>query len=299
MAPRRRLHLRVAGLTLAVDASAPTRWLEPPRAFRPFLAPGGGDIRLRLTEEAVPKPSASDLLFHSGGVWRVHRFRDGFLYTFRTQALAPPVYKAVAIDRELTRGELHFPPPRRGRRPRYALEFPLDELLFQHRLARTGGFEVHACGIVLGGRAILFCGRSGAGKSTTARLWRRFRRGTTILSDDRMVIRPRGKGYCAYGTPWHGDGGFASPQGRPLGAVFFLRHARADRARSLSVPESAARLYARTFPPPWDAEAVASVLEACSRVAASVPCYELRFRPRASAISAALEVLRLRGGGLR
>ncbi len=297
MAPRQRIRLRVAGLTLAVEAPTATPCLDPPAAFRPFVTERGRDIRLRFTEAPAPKPRSADLLFHSGGVWRVHRFGDGFLYTFRTRALAPPVYKAVVIDRELTQGRLHFPRPLRGRRPRYALEFPLDELLFQHRLAREGSFEAHACGIVVAGRAVLFCGQSGAGKSTTARLWRRHRPGTLVLSDDRVVIRPGSRGHRVYGTPWHGEGGFASPEGRPLGAVFFLRHGRADRARSLCVPEAAARLFARTFPPPWDAEAVARVLDTCSRIAASVPCYELRFRPGVSAVRVVLRALGDRNGG--
>jgi len=274
-----------------VQAPRATACLEPPPAFAPFLAARGADIRLRLTEERAPRPSPADGLFYSGGVWRVHRWRGGYLYTFRTSVLSPPVYKAVAIDRALRRGTLHFPRPRRGRRPPYALAFPLDELLFQHRLAREGGFEVHACGVVVGGRAVLFCGRSGAGKSTTARLWRRHRPGTLVLSDDRIVVRAGAGGYRAWGTPWHGDGGFASPEARPLGAVFFLRHGRADRVSRLSVPDAASRLFARTFPPPWDARAVGRVLETCARIAGRTPCYELRFRPRAAAVAAVLAAL--------
>jgi hypothetical protein len=291
LAARRSLRFRVAGLTLSVHAPRATAGLAPPPAFLPFLAARGDDIRLRLTEEAVPRPQPSDLLFHSGGVWRVHRWRGGYLYSFRTSVLSPPVYKAVAIDRALRRGTLHFPPPRAGRRPPYALAFPLDELLFQHRLAGEGGFEVHACGVVVGGRAVLFCGKSGAGKSTTARLWRRHRPGTLVLSDDRIAVRAGAGGYRAWGTPWHGDGGFASPEGRALGAVFFLRHGRADRVIPLAAPEAAARLFARTFPPPWEPRAVGRVLGACARIAGRTPCYELRFRPRASAVAAVLEAL--------
>jgi hypothetical protein len=162
-------------------------------------------------------------------------------------------------------------------------------MLFQHRLARDGGLELHACGLILRGGALLFCGRSGAGKSTTARLWRRLRPRTPLLSDDRIVLRRRGGGFRAYGTPWHGDGGFASPRSAPLAAVFFIRHGRRSRARALPPAEAASRLFSRSFPPPWDRSAVGRVLDACARVAARVPCFELRFRPDASAIAAARE----------
>ena len=55
--------------------------------------------------------------------------------------------------------------------------------------------------------------------------------------------------------------------------------------------EAAARLFTRSFPPPWDADAIGRVLETCVRVASSVPAYELRFRPDAAAIETALDAL--------
>jgi len=152
--------------------------------------------------------------------------------------------------------------------------------------------EVHACALVVDGRAALFCGRSGAGKSTTARLWRRLRPGTPVLSDDRVAIRLQGGRPIAHGTPWHGDGGFATPAGRPLAAVFFLRHGRRTRLTPLAPGAAAARLFSRSFPPPWDPVGIGRVLEACAAVAASRPCYELRFRPDRQAVDAVIEALR-------
>jgi len=246
-------------------------------------------MRLEVVDTPAPAGRPEDLLFDSGSVWRVYRRRGGFLYTFRSPALDPPLYKSVAIDGRLARGRLHF--TRRAGGPRSPLDYPLDELLFQHRLAREGGMEVHACGLLHEGRAILFCGRSGAGKSTTARLWRRHQPETRLLSDDRIALRARGRSLRAYGTPWHGDGGFASDAAGPLRALFFLRHSRRAVARRLPPAEAAARLLARSFPPPWDRQALAAVLETCGRVAEAVPCYELAFRPDASAVSAVLEAL--------
>jgi hypothetical protein len=282
--PRRSLRLRVGGLVLAVEADRPTRALDPPASVRPFLASRGGDIRLRYTEEPPPLPGRAETLFDSGGVWRVERVRDGLLYSFRVANRRPPLYKVVSIDEGLREGRLHFDPSPWG--PHYALDYPLDELLLQHRLAREGGVEVHGCGVVWRGRALLFCGRSGAGKSTTARLWKRHARGARLLSDDRVVLRPGRRGVTAHGTPWHGDGGFASPAKAPLGALFFLRRGRATRLKALSPAEAAARLFARSFPPPWDVEGVEGALDACADAAAAVPAFDLAFRPDRSAVDA-------------
>jgi hypothetical protein len=283
------VRIRVAGLTLALRG---TRLPALPAPLGAFVVSHGADIALDLLEAPVPEPDAAALLFESGGVWRVHGQARGLLYSFRATVLDPAVYKAVDIDRGLTRGRLYFPRQRARRLPGHPLAYPLDELLFQHRLAREGGLEVHACGVAERGRLLLFCGRSGAGKSTTARLWRRHRPQAEILSDDRIALRARAGRFIAYGTPWHGDGGFAKPGRAPLAAVFFLRQARRSAARRLSVPECAARLFTRSFPPPWDRRGVSRVLAACARVARETPAYELAFRPDASAVEAALAVLR-------
>lgn len=283
--------LRVGGLTLAVSSKRPTPYLRAPAAYRPFLATRGGDIRLEYVETQPPEPDPNALLFESEGVWRVHRHDGGLLYSFRTPRLRPELYKAVQVDAALARGVLYFPAPEAGRRPRFAPDYPLDELLFQHRLARDGALELHACGLFAGPRVALFLGRSGAGKSTTAGLWRRHRRGTRILSDDRIVLREQKGRLVAYGTPWHGDGGFATNARGPLGALFFLEHAAKTSARRLAPGEAAARLLARSFPPPWDAFALGRALELCGRAAQRVPAYELGFRPDRSAVDVVRELL--------
>ena len=270
---------RVAGITLAAHSRRRTPFLSLSRTFRPFLCVDGSDIRLELSEELPPKPDPAGLLFDSGGVWRVYRTGRGFLYTFSTSLLDPPLYKAVEIDRALRRGTLYYPRPREGRRPPSALSYPLDELLFQHRFAREGSMEVHAFGVAGEHGAMLFCGQSGAGKTTMAKLWRRHRPEDLILSDDRVIVRPGKSGLWAYGTPWHGEGCFGSPEGRPIGAIFFIRHAKRTVARRLEVPVAASRLFVRTFPPPWDRDALDAVLGVCSRLAGEVPCYDLGVCP--------------------
>jgi hypothetical protein len=285
------VRLRVAGLTLAARARRETPALALPAAWRRFTGKQGADIRIDVVRSEIPAHGTAELLFESGGTWRVHRHARGLLYVFRAPEWDGPSARALAIDERRRRGVLHLPEgPHRDRRA-YALSYPLDELLFQHHLARRGDMVVHACGIVVDGRAVLFCGQSGAGKTTTARLWSRRRPRPAVLSDDRIVIRMRGGRAWAYGTPWHGAGGFAMPQGRPLGAVFFLEQAGKTRVAGISAPAAAALLFARSFPPPWDGPALGAVLGGCARVARSVPCHVLEFKPDVSAVNAVREAL--------
>lgn len=291
MSGPRSVRLRVAGLTLALSAppGAPLPRLQG--AARRFAVSRGGDIRLRLASTGLPEWREADLLFDSGQVWRLYRRPAGLLYTFSIPRRRPPVYKAIEIDRGLTEGVLHFPSLEAGPDPTTALDFPLDELLFQHRLAREGGVELHACGLLCAAGVALFCGQSGAGKTTTARLWRRGRPGGAVLSDDRIVVRERRGHLLAFGTPWHGEAGYADPGSGPVAGVFFLRHSRRPGLRRLTPGEAAARLFSRTFPPLWDPAAVEAVLATCCRLAGAVPCYDFGFLPDRSAVRMARAAL--------
>jgi hypothetical protein len=277
--------LHVAGVTLAV----PTGEIPgtPPAVFRRFAAAGGGDLVLRVAREAPPAPRGPEL-FDSGGPWRVHRHGRGLLYLVAGPDERDRPYRGVAVSPSLRRGVL-YEPPGALRRGGFALAFPLGQLLLQHRLARAGAAEVHACGVVADGRALVFAGASGAGKTTLARVWRRRR--VEVLSDDRVVLRRRRRRVLAFGTPWHGTAALASPRHAPLGAVFFLKQAAASHARPLGRAEAAARLFSLSFPPPWDAAGVAGVLDLAGSVARGTPCFELAFTPDGSALDAALEAL--------
>jgi hypothetical protein len=279
------LRIRIAGRTLAVQS--PVRLGIAP-AYGAFRVARGADIAVEVRPGPLP-PLPAEVLFRSGGTWTAHPQGPRLVYAFRTTGPDAAPDRLLVVNRARTRATLHVPPFRAGS-PR-PLGFPLDDLLFQHHLAQAGRLVVHGCGLVVDGAAVLFPGHSGAGKSTTARLWKRLDRRTLVLSDDRIVLERRGRGFRAHGTPWHGEGRFAAAGSAPLAALFFLRHGPHTRVAPLPVADAAARLFARTFPPPWDAAAIGKTLEVCGRVAAVVPAFDLSFRPDASAVDAVRRTL--------
>lgn len=65
--------------------------------------------------------------------------------------------------------------------------------------------KLHASVIEKKGKALLFLGKSGTGKSTHSRLWQEFVPGSTLLNDDEPVVRIINDGSVkVYGTPWSG-----------------------------------------------------------------------------------------------
>ena len=136
-----------------------------------------------------------------------------------------------------------------------------------------------------GSDGLLFVGQSGAGKSTIARLWLA-EPGAVVLSDDRVVLREEPDGLWMYGTPWHGEEPLASPARARLAAIHFLRHHRQNEVAPVSRTDSVARLFAASFPPFHDATALDFTLGFLDRVASSVPCFELGFRPDRTVLDA-------------
>src|ERR1700682_258727 len=87
-------------------------------------------------------------------------------------------------------------------------------------LAEQGGFLVHASSAVRNGRAFLFAGVSGAGKTTMARL---APPDVTLLTDEISYVSRQKDGYYAYGTPFAGDLGRLGENMRaPLAALYLL-----------------------------------------------------------------------------
>ena len=181
---------------------------------------------------------------------------------------------------------------------RQPLGYPVDELLIMHRLTREKAIELHSCGIVReDGTGNLFVGHSGAGKSTTTRLWME-REDVEILSDDRMIVRRDSAAddkaktgmMRMYGTPWHGEAAYASPESARLARIFILEHGRGNVLTRLSPSQAVAELFARSFVPFHRHEYVESALEFLQELVGAVPCYRYAFEPNEGAVERILEL---------
>ena len=63
---------------------------------------------------------------------------------------------------------------------------------------------IHASTVIYKGKAILFLGESGTGKSTHTRLWLKNIPDTELLNDDSPLIHADKKNALAFGSPWSG-----------------------------------------------------------------------------------------------
>lgn len=286
------LDVRIAGVTIQLTCADMALRLDP--ALVPFVVHGGSpDIRVVAGWGDLSRHRGGATLFDSGPLWQLCAEDDGFLFRFMMRPPAETPYKIARFDADFSHGEVVLDRSALGGRGAvYPLEYPLDELMLIHHLARGIGVEIHGCGILQGsGAGYLFAGHSGAGKSTMARLWIE-RTGTSVLSDDRVVLRNVDGQFRIYGTPWHGDEPLASPAGAPLAGILFLARGEEHQRVPLSPAQAVARLFACSFPPFHSAAGLEFVLQTLQEAAEAVPCEELRFTPRPDVVDFLLETLR-------
>jgi hypothetical protein len=225
--------------------------------------------------------------FSSGGLWSAFASETGTKFYFSSAAVSPLPYKAGWFDPLFQRGHIVLNRSVIPQQTRiFPLEYPLDELAMMHRLALGEGVEVHALGLAdADGSGYLFLGHSGAGKSTTARLWME-QPGVILLSDDRIIIRQHNGKFWMYGTPWHGDAGVASPASAPLDSAFLLEQALINEVTPVPPGKAAAELFARSFVPHYLQSGIQFTLDFLDQLTRSVSCSVLRFTPTPGAVEA-------------
>jgi hypothetical protein len=120
-------------------------------------------------------------------------------------------------------------------------------VLVAYRLLEVGGVVLHSAGVVKDGAAFLFLGRSGAGKTTVARL--SLAQGAEVLSDDLNAViadAAPAAGCAVLKLPFTGDLGErrAVRPPVPLGGLLRLEQDTADSLAPLSRGETLACLLA-------------------------------------------------------
>ncbi|HEY6339221.1 MAG TPA: hypothetical protein VIW68_12080 [Candidatus Sulfotelmatobacter sp.] len=187
-----------------------------------------------------------------------------------------------ALDRGDFRAEWR-PASRTGRIRQTANPYSIDAVLrILHTLVlaqERSGFLLHAASAIRNGKAFLFAGVSGAGKTTISRL---APPDTTLLTDEISYVRKQNSAYIAFGTPFTGElaklGENVSAQ---ISRLYLLAQGPENRIDPVPAGQAARELLANVLFFAEDQELVQKTFHAACEFVSRVPVSRLTFVPDA------------------
>ena len=144
-------------------------------------------------------------------------------------------------------------------------------------LAPQGGFLVHAASAVRNGRAFLFAGVSGAGKTTLCRL---APPDVALLTDEISYVRREARGYHACGTPFAGElARVGTNCSAPVATLFLLGKGSENKIEVVNTAEAVRCLLRNILFFAEDAELVEMIFRSACDFVDRVPVRRLTFVP--------------------
>ncbi len=165
--------------------------------------------------------------------------------------------------------------------------------VFFFHLLKNSGMMLHASAVEMDGKAYLFSGFCGAGKSTHTRLWQKtFGEKAQVFNDDKPALRLIDGVWYAYGAPWSGKNGINQNKKVPLAGICFLKQAKENKIRRLPVKESLQYLFAQTIYRFKESENLDRMLLHAEKLVKMIPIFELENRPEPEAAHLSYETMR-------
>lgn len=227
--------LKIAGLRVRIELHDEYEGLKMPESYMPFVTEPTNDAPdVTLTVKSGYERAAEGMNPVSSGMndlGEARLYHNGGEYAVDLLPHPSSSFRTMHISEDFTTGRLQLPGDR------YAA-FTVDSMLrilYSQAVVLHHGFMLHSAAVVRDGKAVLFMGKSGTGKSTHARLWLKKFANTSLLNDDNPVVRviPDGE-VRVYGSPWSGKTPCYHNAGAPVEAMIRLEQAPVNRYTELS-----------------------------------------------------------------
>lgn len=227
--------LKIAGLRVRIELHDEYEGLKMPESYMPFVTEPTNDAPdVTLTVKSGYERAAEGMNPVSSGMndlGEARLYHNGGEYAVDLLPHPSSSFRTMHISEDFTTGRLQLPGDR------YAA-FTVDSMLrilYSQAVVLHHGFMLHSAAVVRDGKAVLFMGKSGTGKSTHAQLWLREFAGTSLLNDDNPVVRVSADGtVTVYGSPWSGKTPCYRNAEAPVEAMIRLEQAPVNRYTELS-----------------------------------------------------------------
>jgi hypothetical protein len=288
------MRLKIAELIIEIRShfdllttSNQARWIHSVSKYKNFIYEGNKrtdiTIEIKLTEKLPVIRNTTPLftnynIFDGQENWSLSKNGSRYIY----QGLIEKSEHVMIVCKDFSSIEAYLVSDimkPKGRNLEAIYDF-MQILLMGYLAQRKYGFFVHSCGIKdIDGKGIVFAGKSGAGKSTTARLWYAHSK-AKVLNDDRIIVLKKKDNYFIYTSPWHGD--FYSyfrekMDPAPLCALFFIYHSQNNKVKRLTENEAFKIFYTTIFPTFWDKNWLENTAKLATDMLEKTPSFKLGF----------------------
>lgn len=142
---------------------------------------------------------------------------------------------------------------------------------------------LHASQISYKGTGILFTAPSGIGKSTQAKLWKKYR-SAEIVCNDRTLLQKDSEDWFTYGYPIDGSEPVRSSQINRLGCVILLNQGTMNEARRLRPAKAISLLMRQVVMDCWNGSARVGNMGLLAELTEDIPVYLLTCTPDERAV---------------
>ena len=279
------IHYKIAGHTLLIETTdwATTRSLIP--SFDPFfveIEEGNTDILFKFIGNKkilIPETDPVDIVvihvlsykvFLEEGVMTVSMSMQEKEYYFKISADKNTVITDITLIKE---SESFF--------LLYFLRTAYGIISAYHKT-----LKIHASVIEKDGKALVFLGKSGTGKSTHSKLWQEFVPGCSLLNDDEPIIRIMNDGTIkVFGAPWSGSTPCYRNASADVSAFVHLHQSDENRLTKLNGMESFTSLLQSTAIMRSDSNNRTMIISMINDILEKVSVYRLDNRPDREAVS--------------
>jgi len=152
--------------------------------------------------------------------------------------------------------------------------YPAGPLLLYMLAIQNQAFMQHASSIISNGKAFVFSGFSGIGKSTMASIWQE--QGYTLINDDRILIQKVSEQFKVYNTPmFYKD----EPKQAPLAGIFLLQQSPQNYIKKLQGVTAITNFMRFSIQHAYSKQFLNTHLQLAQEIYKTVPIFELGFIP--------------------
>jgi len=249
--------------------------LTVPQEMVPFLTPAIIPSVIYHVELIDTPISPNGVCVHSEAGQFTYADADGWLRIYAYLEGADGLQAALRL-RPNRHHTLYLP---KSDLTRYQCTNALSPILgLDYVMIHSNCMFLHSSLVRYQGKAVLFSGPSGIGKSTQADLWQKYL-GAEILNGDKSCIAKRSDGFHACGSPYAGSSDIFLPEEAPITGIVLLKQGNENRITRVSGRQAFVPLYAQLLANTWDSDYTDRLCQLLDEMLIHVPVYELICTP--------------------